>query len=319
MKIAYLIFAYKNPQLIAREIQVLSSADSAFFIHVDSKSDLRDFAAIKGDNVFFTEQRISVYWAEFSGVRAILLLIQQALESSGGYEYLVLLSGSEYPLRSRSYIERYLEANNGSEFIRMVKVPAPGKPLSAFTTLRYESGKPIRRLMCRALAKIGMAQRDYRRYLGEMEPYSGCTWWALTRSACEYIIEFSHHNPQVAKFFKDVSTPEEAFFHTILGNSQFRSRIRGNLVYEDWSARGSRPEMITEKHIAFFESQERVFDLSEGPCELLFARKFSDQNLGLLRRIDRMVAQKCDFEDPKWGTGVDAFRHHRNSDFLCIS
>ncbi len=299
MKIAYLIFAYKNPKLIAKEIQALTSADSAFFIHVDSKSDLRDFAAIKGDNVFFTEQRIPVYWAEFSGVRAILLLIERALESSGNYEYLVLLSGSEYPLRSWQYIERFLEANNGSEFIRMVKVPAPGKPLSTFNTLRYESDKPVRRFASRALAKIGMAQRDYRKHLGEMEPYSGCTWWALTRNACEYITQFVRHNPQVTDFFKDISTPEEAFFHTILGNSEFRSRIRGNLVYEDWSARGSRPEMITEKHIEFFELQEKIFNQFEGPSELLFARKFSDDSLGLLSKIDKMAAQKCDFKVPK--------------------
>jgi len=292
MKIAYLIFAYKNPVLIKREIHLLSSDSSAFFIHIDRKSDLRDFGAIQGDNVFFTDKRIPVYWAEFSGVRAMMLLIEQALAHSSKYEYLFLLSGSEYPLRSRQYIERFLEANKGCEFMRLIKVPAPGKPLSRVTTVRFESDKPVRRFASRALAKIGLAQRDYRKYLGYLEPYSGRTWWALTRNASEYILRFAEHNPHVAKFFKDTHAPEEAFFHTILGNSEFRSRIRGNLTYEDWSARGSHPEMISERHIAFFESQEKVFDVAEGSAELLFARKFSDDNLALLSRIDQMVVRK---------------------------
>jgi hypothetical protein len=296
MKIAYLIFAYKNPQLVQREIQLLSSENSAFFIHIDKKSDLRDFAAIQGDNIFFTECRIPVYWAEFSGVRAIMLLIQQALENAGKYEYLFLLSGSEYPLRSRRYIERFLEANKGSEFIRLIKVPAPGKPLSRVTTVRYESDKPARRFASRAFAKIGLAQRDYRKYLGHLEPYSGRTWWALTRNACEYILRFAELNPHVTKFFKDTFAPEESFFHTILGNSDFRPRVRGNLVYEDWSAAGSHPAMISDKHIALFESHKKVLDLYEGPSELLFARKFSDDNLAALSRIDQMVARKSDHD-----------------------
>ena len=292
MKIAYLVFTYKNPQLLKREIQLLSSDNSAFFIHIDRKSDLLEFAGIHGTNVFFVDKRIPVYWAEFSGVRAIMHLIQQALAYSAEYEYLFLLSGSEYPLRNRQYIERFLEENKGSEFMRLIKVPAPGKPLSRVTTMRYESDKPVRRFASRAFAKIGLAQRDYRKYLGHLEPYSGRTWWALTRNACEHILRFAEYNPHVAKFFKDTFAPEEAFFHTILGNSEFRPHIRGNLVYEDWSAAGSHPAMIGEKHITFFEAHEKVFDLYEGPSELLFARKFSDDNLSLLSRLDRLAVRK---------------------------
>lgn len=292
MKIAYLVFAYKNPQLLKREIRLLSSDNSAFFLHIDKKTDLRDFKGIQGENIFFVDERIPVYWAEFSGVRAVLLLIRQALAYSREYEYLVLLSGSEYVLRSRPYIEEFLEANKGCEFIRLIKVPAPGKPLSRVTTVRYESDQPVRRFASRALAKIGLAQRDYRKYLGQLEPYSGRTWWALTRNACEYILRFDEQNPHIAQFFKDTFAPEEAFFHTILGNSEFRSRARGNLVYEDWSVRGSHPAMICETHIKLFESQEKVFDLYEGAAELLFARKFSDDNLYLVDRIDEMIRRK---------------------------
>jgi hypothetical protein len=143
------------------------------------------------------------------------------------------------------------------------------------------------------LAKAGLAQRDYRKYLRGLEPYSGITWWALSRSACQYLLEFVESNPYMSEYFENVFAPEETFFHTILGNSPFMSRVRRNLVYEDWSARGAHPAMIGDRHLALFESQGAVsVNDIYGPGELLFARKLSDENLALLERIDNMIALK---------------------------
>jgi Core-2/I-Branching enzyme len=292
MKIAYLVFAYKNPQLLRREIEALSSANSVFFVHIDKKCNLDDFSLLRGDRVFFLDNRYIVYWAEFSGVLAILALIQRALQGPEHYDYLVLLSGSEYPLRSRSYIEDFFEDNNGSQFIDMVKIPnrSAGKPLSHINAFRVQSTKPFLRLIVKALARLGCVRRDYRNQLGALEPYGGHTWWALTRDACQYICNFVDHNPRVVRFFENASQPEETFFHTILGNSEFKSRIRRNLVYEDWSAGGARPAMIGEKHIAYFEAQQRVcINDAFGSGEVLFARKYCDENLGALGRIDAMI------------------------------
>lgn len=293
MKIAYLVFAYKNPQLIERLIAKLSTEDCAFFIHIDKKSDIEEFSRIRGTNVFFTENRISVYWAEFTGIQAILLLIREALAGVQGYEYFVLLSGSDYPLRSTRYIHEFLEKNRGAEFIDIVNVPAPGKPLSRINTLRPPSSTPIRRFAARVMAKIGLAQRDYREFLGGLEAYAGNTWWALTREACQYALDFVENNPQLGRYFQDVFAPEEAFFHTILGNSPLKSRIRRNLLYEDWSAAIAHPAMINDEHIAFFEARDevRVNDVF-GDGESLFARKFSDANLELLQRMDEMIERK---------------------------
>jgi hypothetical protein len=295
MKVAYLVFAYKNPQLLKRAIGKLSSKDCTFFIHIDQKSSMSEFSRIVGENVVFSEKRIPVYWAEFSGVQAILMLLRQAVEWAPDYDYFVLLSGSDYPLRSSKYIHAFLEENRGAEFMNIVKVPneAAGKPISRINTLRLPSNKPVGRMALRALAKLGLAQRDYRKYLGSLEPYAGNTWWALTRDACQYILGFVERNQHVEKYFQTVFAPEEVFFHTILGNSEFGLRSRRNLVYEDWSARGAHPAMINDQHLALFETQQNVF-LNDvyGSGELLFARKFSDDNLSLLQRVDDMIGRK---------------------------
>src|SRR5215470_12012446 len=234
-KTAYLVFAYKNPQLLKRQIKALSTEHCAFFVHIDQKIDIEQFSCISGDNVFFTDKRLFVYWGEFSGVDAILLLIRQALARPERFDHFVLLSGSEYPLKSGRHIHAFLQANQGLEFISLLKMPSPGKPISRINTLRAESNKPVRRLVWRLLAKVGVAERDYRKYLGGLEPYSGVTWWALSRNACEYVLRFTENNPHVERFFRDTFAPEESFIHTILGNSPLRDRIRGSFVFEDWA------------------------------------------------------------------------------------
>lgn len=293
MKIAYLVFAYRNPQLLARTIRKLSSKDCAFFIHIDQKSDIREFAGIQGENVQFSAERIPVYWGEFSGVQAILLLIRQAMASPAHFDYFVLLSGSEYPLRSAAYIQSYFEEHRGSEFISLVKVPAAGKPLSRITTRRPQSSQPVRRLLFRALAKAGLAKRDHGRYFGHLQPYAGNTWWALSRVSCQEILQVVEKNGFLVKYFQDVFAPEEAFFHTIVGNSSLRGCSVGNLVFEDWSEQGARPEIIDEQHFASWMVQDKI-KLQDvfGEREALFARKFSDANLKLLDAIDSMMEAK---------------------------
>ena len=301
MRIAYLFFAYKNPRLIQKTIDHLSSPDSAFFIHIDKKADISLFESIQGENVFFTDRRELVYWGEFSQVRAILILIRQALADMRNYDYFVLLCGSTYPIRSGGYIRRFLETHRGTEFMTLTKMPNPGYPFSRINTLRFPSNRPVVRLVCRVLAKCGMAQRDFRKHLGNLEPYGGILWWALSKEACQYISDYEKQNKNVVKFFENLFAPEETFFQTILGNSQFRSRMRRNLFYEDWSVPGPHPAMISQKHVAFFRSQDEVCCVQDlhGPGELLFARKLSDESMGIVRQLDEMVKRKeAELEDP---------------------
>jgi hypothetical protein len=183
-----------------------------------------------------------------------------------------------------------------------MKMPSPGKPLSRISTRRLESHKPLRRLGWRALAKVGLAERNYRQHLRGLEPYSGITWWTLSRNACEYVVRFADRNPHVEQFFRDTFAPEETFVHTIVGNSPLRDRVRGNLLFEDWTppggdprraVRGQLPQPLTSEHVAWFEAQEQVWlEDFYGRREALFARKLSDDRLDLIDRLERMISRK---------------------------
>jgi hypothetical protein len=207
----------------------------------------------------------------------------------------MLLSGSEFPLRSADYIHEFFQAHRGTEFIDLVQLPAPaaGRSVAHLNTWWPPSTQPVRRFTVRALARCGLVRRDYRKHFNGLAPFGGHTWWALSREACMYIEAFVSCSPRVVQFFRDSAQPEEFFFHTILGNSSFRARVRRNLLFEDWSAGGSRPAMISETHLDRLESQPAVV-LHDvwGDGEVLFARKFSDERLDLIDRLEAMIAAK---------------------------
>lgn len=293
MKIAYLMLVHSNPQLQKRAIDMLSSEGCGFFIHVDAKSDIRQFSGICGENVTLIEPRIPVYWGEFSQVEATMLLIQKALCCSATYEYFVLLQGSDYPLRSGKYIQTFFAQNCGTEFLSMVKMPAPGFPITKINKLEYPSGRPVLQFAARVLGKIGLAQRDYRKQLAGLDGYAGDACWALSRDACLYLMEFAMQNPHFKRFFQNTESSDEMFFHTILGNSRFHARARRSLMYRDYPAYLSHPALLNENHVRFFESQKSVSAEDEwGPGEMLFARKFSDQTLHVIDRIDEMISAR---------------------------
>jgi hypothetical protein len=294
MKIAYLTAVHDNPGVLKRLIAALLCKDCGFFIHIDRKADIRQFSGINGDNIFPSEERIPVYHSGFTQVEATLLLLREALSRPQGYDYFVLLGGTHYPLRSKEYIHRFFEKNRGTEFISTARMPndALGMPLSKLNRIYFEEDEPVRRFLSRGLAKVGLAHRDHRKYLGVLEPYGGSNWWALTREACQYITEFVQSNERLPRFFRNTCCPDEMFFHTILGNSPFRSRVRRNFTYLHWPAR-QRPIFLNSAHVERIESWDRPWiDDGWGSGEALFARKFSDDNLKLLDRIDAVIVRK---------------------------
>ena len=297
MKIAYLILVHNTPKHLQRLITALSSGSSSFFIHLDKKSNIDDFLGIKGNNVHFTRKRVPVFWGDFSIVEATLILLRTALADRCNFGRFVLLSGADYPLRSASYIEQFFENNPNKEFINLVAMPSEvaGKPISRLTTYKLRPGdRTISKVIRKVLMQVGVLprKRDYKTYLGDLAPYGGSAWWALSREACDFILTFVKNEIQVVDFFKNTICSDESFFQTILGNSHFRSRIVRNLTYADWSAGESSPAYITEKHLTFFQSTSSFTpDGVFGGGEMLFARKFSDESEDLVAKLENKIGE----------------------------
>jgi hypothetical protein len=131
MKIAYAILAHKNPGQLARMIAALAHPDVTFFIHVDkcvSDQEYKQniYSTVNPVAVFFTSKRVRVYHGGFSIVQATLKLIEEIVTTKINVDYIVLISGQDYPIQSNEGILKFFDHNFGKEFIGNISLPCPG-------------------------------------------------------------------------------------------------------------------------------------------------------------------------------------------------
>lgn len=298
MSVAYLVLAHENPRHFARLLSALASPTAAFFVHIDKKSQVEFTHDLSADTVRFSTHRSRVHWGDFSMVEATLALLSEALRDPRHFDRLVLLSGTDYPIRSASYIESVFALHRETEFISMVRMPseAADKPLSRLTRYRPSPDETlVESIIGRALRKARLAprERDFKKVLGELAPYAGWQWWALTRGACEYIEHFCAANPKIVNFFRNTHIPDEMFFQTIIANSPYKNRVSRNLTFADWTAGGRSPARLSNEHVHGFASVTRFGSHDVyGDGEILFARKLSDESQDVVAALDRLIQER---------------------------
>src|SRR6478735_10646508 len=109
MKIAHLILAHSQPDQLSRLINRLSSKDADCFIHIDAKANLENFKKITQiPNAFVLNKRVNITWGSYSIVQATLDGLSSIIASNKNYDYINLLSGQDYPLKSILEIGQYL-------------------------------------------------------------------------------------------------------------------------------------------------------------------------------------------------------------------
>lgn len=275
MKICYIISAYKLPEQVIRLVRKLDSPGSFFYIHVDKRSDDQVFQVIKDalgsdDNVWLLKRHAS-YYGSFGHVRATLKGMDLILRSNSDFDYVVLLTGQDYPIKPNPYIQDYLTKNYGKSFISHYTLDDPyaGKwrerlgRLYYFTekgSHTYPGDKLIRHFLFK-FWKISKSNQDRELFFpAGFTPFFGNAYWVLHRKHIEYIVKFIRQNPGYVSFFKHTRVPDEVFFHSILLNSGDCSDIvNDDLFFIDWSEHKSSPTTLTVKHLTQIKNAQDLF------------------------------------------------------------
>ena len=119
MSIAFLILAHADPVHLGRLCRSLQGAGDVY-IHLDRKADKAAFEAEVGTSGTFIEERHAVAWAGISMVDAILALMRVASDQRRGHSRLVLLTGSDYPIKPMGLLKSLFEQQPDREFIRYI-------------------------------------------------------------------------------------------------------------------------------------------------------------------------------------------------------
>jgi len=284
MKIAYLITAYNNYEHLNRLLLSLDDENVHFYIHIDMKSPMPSTVSCE-EKVTFID-RIKVFWGGWSHQAAINSLIEAAYSSKA--DYYILISGSDYPIRPKSFL--YKKLASGKEFINIMSGFHASKPEWRIKYFHFDWIDRKRKnpktlffyaleLMQRKLKIIAKRKYPFTRV------YFGSTWWALSHGCLEYVIKFIHDNPKFTNFYKTSFCPEESYIHTIIGNSPYLDKCIGNLTYADWTENKSGPAIIGKQHLSIFKMQSE-FESMYGKYTPFFARKFNDLSKDVVKAID---------------------------------
>lgn len=283
MKLAYLILAHGNFLHLQRLLNALAAPNTDIYLHIDAKAQIPSELGLP-EQVQLIPRR-AVTWGGFSLLEAIMALCRQALSSDA--DYLLLLSGSDYPIMSREKLEQILSEQK--EFINTKAVPFTSKPLSRFNRYHFkdlERQKP--KLKDRALSLIERVLKriPLKRKIPELTLHAGSTWFALSKACVAEVVRYTDKNPKVYQFFKNSLCPDEAYLQTIIAQSSFASRCRPNLSFVKWEEGRANPKAINLNDLEALKKRQ-TFISRYGTHQVSFARKFSDQDGLLCEWIDQ--------------------------------
>jgi hypothetical protein len=290
MKIAYIILAHKNIPQIRCLLKALQGANISIHLHLDLLAGKQIFqeaiAGLEGIHNLTFLKRCATPWGSFGLIQATLEGIKQVL-AGNNFDYVILLSGQDYPLKSRLALQKLLEENNGKSFMEHYAFPHPlWKDRGGYDRVdKWYFSFPVKQtwVVRKIRGKLNQLMNiliPNRKFPGGFVPYGGAQWWCLHRECIAYIENFVEENKQFIRFFKTVRIPDEILFHTLLMNSPLsKNIINRKLTYVDWNGPPS-PRIL---------NGDDIQTLHNGPY--YFARKFDiTLNPGVIDTLNKNLS-----------------------------
>jgi hypothetical protein len=245
MRFACLIVTYTAPELTTRMIKKLDNGDFDFYIHLDKKVDIETHRELFDmPNVFFIKDRIDVKWAGYTVVQASFNGLKAIRASGKKYEFINLLSGQDYPLKSADYISNFLSKQVGKQLIKHWDFETEWDEAFArihqyhFTDREFKGVYFLQRII-NSLVKR-KPPTDLRFY------GTSSTFWTLSPECAFYVMDYIAERPKFERFLKFTWGADEFIFQTVIMNSHWKEQVHNNNYrYIDWSGGGSHPRLLT--------------------------------------------------------------------------
>jgi hypothetical protein len=248
-RVVYLVLSHVHPPQVVRLVRLLrtGSDQSHVLLHHDESSTHLDPRLLAGlDNVHLLPHQ-PITWGTFSWVDVVLRSIRWALENLD-FDWLVLLSGQDYPIRPVPEIERFLAATEYDGFLK--GFPLQSRPETAGEDLqrylyRYYRIPLGSGLVSRSVGPRGRGE-DLARKIRGAQPlmslkrgpsglyvgirrlgvpfdegfrwYRGSTWFTLSRKGVAVLNRFARTNRRLMRYFRRMWIPEESFVPTVILN-----------------------------------------------------------------------------------------------------
>jgi hypothetical protein len=311
MKVCYFIQTHKNPEQIYRLVRTIKKSSPAAQIlighdfinsHLDllPLQDLTDIHLLTGE--------FPVLRGDFSLLQPYLNAVNWLFEHNSDFDWLIYLSGQDYPTQPPSKIEKFLAQTNYDGFIRYWNVFSPESPwgkarawkryycqynrlpeqMTASLKAIYEVVKffKIQKLIPLQFfltygSLIGFPAKSTP-FTENFFCYGGAQWHTLSKKCVQFLKNYIDENKEVVDYYKKTVLPDESLVQTILVNSNFFNLCNDDKRYYDNHERpGGHAQVLTIKNYS---------TITNGNFH--FARKFDiDQDFKILDMLDDLIFQ----------------------------
>jgi hypothetical protein len=269
--VAYLILSYTHPELVRRLVERLRGGLVAVH-HDERRCALGEVDALRIPPT-------PIEWGHGSQLAAVLRCLRVLREHE--WDWVVLLSGQDYPVRPVADIEAGLLAAPVDAFLRFAPVP-PRRlrrgGVDEFARRYAYRWRPGPRALSRLDPLVQVRELPSGTYAGfpatpPLPVFHGSDWFSLSRRAVDTVLAAPD---AVVDHFLHTIVPTEAFVHTVLANSPLRLANAHRRYAAFASPTAPSPRVLG------LEDLDAV--LASGAD---FARKFAD--VRVLDAIDRRI------------------------------
>jgi hypothetical protein len=300
VRILYFIASHKNPGQILRLVETLKSGspESLVLIHHDCSKSFLDSDVFKHmSGVYVMKETLAVEWGDSSMIDMVFHCFEWLRSRSIEFDWIVFLSGQDYPIRPLRELEAFLkntrydgfmgygEAKDVSfwgdslgedryyfsyyklpHFLYYYKLPSILKKLLSMLRTLINKIQPLIRIkpFPRGLKTRLGVRKISTPFTSKFKCYRGPSWCTLSYKCVKYILQSVRENPYTLKYYQRTIIPEESVFHTIVLNNHALNIANKNLHYISWASPSSaHPDILIS------EAFDRIITSKQ-----FFARKF---------------------------------------------
>lgn len=253
-------------------ISLASQPNHFILVHLDADATLKrreDLRALLRtfSNAKFTSFSLKVEWGGKNLVLIYLLAIQELLTSAWCFDFVINLSGSDFPAMTYRKMHAMLASQKGTNFISFDLGPRKWFPFVLSDCYNF----PMWVVRCVAGPSVNLADAPQR--LRQLEAkvghritvFRGSQWNILSRDFAHYTVQSSLLRWWWLALFHFGDIPDESFFQTVIW-------------YSSWNA------TLVTRNLRFIKNSSRriIFNSDLGNIRrsgALFARKFVEASV----------------------------------------
>ncbi len=315
-RVLYVIQTFKAPEQIYRLAQIIktSSPASSIIISHDYTVSNLDPEPLQSLGAQVLKLNGKGGRGDFSMLQGYLDAIEWAYDQQIQFDWVINLSGQDYPTQPLSVIEQFLELTNYDGFLTYFEAFSNTKEnpwgsregRNRYLYQYWRSGLVIHKqtFQSKVLGRLERVIDQIQPFLkifsiydcvmvgaNARSPifdqkfvcYGGSYYHALSSKCVKYLYDFSQKNPKIVEYYRRTVCPNESFIQTILINSRLFDLCNNCKRYLDFADEddSSRPRTLSAEDYPILIQDD-----------IHFARKFEpSQDSKILDLLDARILQ----------------------------